>query len=210
MSSYWKDTETAFIAQAQDAALGPRKRKKNLPKGAASDSDQDQLKATAPMPKKSKPKKPKSKSAVMASKLFTGSPKKPSNSQTEIAPLPNHAENIEKATVPSDCENNATDTQQSDIDGENVLGLFGPDVKFDSTASSGLFDEDDNSGGRKATQSHVQIQLLPQQQPCHVKISTQLPQYLPWSMSQLLNPSRKHQPCQNQRSVQLQNGPPKL
>ena len=34
MSSYWKDAEAAFIAQAQDAALGPRKRKKNLPKGA--------------------------------------------------------------------------------------------------------------------------------------------------------------------------------
>ena len=44
MSSYWKDTEAAFIAQAQDTALGPRKRKKNLLKGAASDSDEDQLK----------------------------------------------------------------------------------------------------------------------------------------------------------------------
>ncbi len=44
MSSYWKDAEAAFIAQAQDTALGPRKRKKNLPKGAASDSDEDQLK----------------------------------------------------------------------------------------------------------------------------------------------------------------------
>ncbi len=44
MSSYWKDTEAAFIAQAQDTALGLRKRKKNLPKGAASDSDEDQLK----------------------------------------------------------------------------------------------------------------------------------------------------------------------
>ena len=163
MSSYWKDAEAAFIAQAQDAALGPRKRKKNLPKGAASDSDQDQLKATAPMPKKSKPKKPKSKSAVMASKLFTGSQKKPSNSQTAIAPPPNHAENIEKVTAPSDCENNATDTQQSDIDGENILGLFGPDVKFDSTASSGLFDKDDNSGGRKAT---------PEPRPDTIAVST--------------------------------------
>ena len=44
MPSYWKDAEAAFIAQAQDTALGPRKRKKNLPKGAASDSDEDQLK----------------------------------------------------------------------------------------------------------------------------------------------------------------------
>ena len=44
MSNYWNDAEAAFIAQAQDAALGPRKRKKNLPKGAASDSDEDQLK----------------------------------------------------------------------------------------------------------------------------------------------------------------------
>lgn len=152
MSSYWKDAEAAFIAQAQDAALGPRKRKKNLPKGAASDSDEDQRKAPAPKPKKSKPKKPKSKSAVTASKLFTGSRKKPSDSQTAIAPPPNHAENIEKAAVPSDCENNATETQQSDIDGENVIGLFdGPDVEFDSNASSGPFDEDDDDSGGKAT-----------------------------------------------------------
>ena len=88
MAEYWKAEEAAYIARAQSAALGPRKRKKNLPKGA-SDSEEEQHKAPAPKPKKSKPKTSKttSKSASKSTSKSKSAPKTLTSSQKRVMKL---------------------------------------------------------------------------------------------------------------------------